>query len=168
METNPEIAELLHASESIVEYSSRKPRFLIGVLWMILGLWIVLESMFHAIPNPSLELVALIIAGLLFLYASVWVLIFSKREYVCVTNERVLYRKTNFVGKQGRIVSFPLQEITKARLCRITILFRQKQQTGHILLVIRNRRKYILPYLDNGMFIVEAIRDERSKIKEDE
>jgi len=162
MEASLEVKTLLGELEHVVEHSERKPRILVGVICIILGLWAVIEPFLYLFS--SAVLIAVFLSGTVFLYISVWTLVFCKREYVCVTNKRVIYRKTNLLGGRGRVMFFPLEEITRARLCRTVTAFHHKSYSGHVLLVLENRKHYVLPFLQNGVFIVEAIRDECGNI----
>ena len=162
LKARQEVAELLNEAEELVEYTNRKPRLLTALVFIMIGAWAVIESVVYRFAPDAMFFVFL--AGLLLLYAAAWILRFSGREYVCVTNERVLYRKINLFGKPGRVMSYPLRDISKASLCRTFVNFQQKTQYGHVLLILGNRKRYVLPYLQSGMFVVEAIRDECGKI----
>ena len=162
MTADPKASCLLRETERFVEHSGRKPRIVIGVICCGIGLWAVLEPVLFLFRYS--ELVVSFIIGLMLLYAAMWILLISRREYVCVTNERLIYQKVNLVGKSGRTLSFRLQDIGKARLGRSMLSYRQTEQSGHVVLIMRSGKVRVLPCLINGMFIVEALREECKKL----
>ena len=162
MTADPKASCLLRETECFVEHSGRKPRTVIGVIFCGIGLWAVFEPVLLLFRYS--ELVVSFIIGLILLYAAMWILLISRREYVCVTNERLIYQKVNLIGKSGKTLSFQLQDISKARLGRSMTSYRQKEQSGHVVLIMTSGKVRVLPCLKNGMFIVEAIREECKKL----
>lgn len=162
MEINCEIDELMGQSERVVEFSGRKPQVLLGVVCGLIGIYTVIESFWNQFD--SILFIGEFVLGLIFLYITVWILIFCRNEYICVTNERVLYRKITLLGKRGKIQSYLLRDIASVRLCRAAINVNRQTHSGEILLVLENRKKYIFPILHNGQYILDAIRQECSKL----
>ena len=156
-----EVDEQLNETECIVEYSERKPRLVTGISLFVVGAPAVWEPVVRGFFSAAL--VAEFLFGLLLVYLSVWTLILCGREYVCVTNQRVLYRKVNALGKRGKVLRFPLDNITEARLCKISVMYR-KRHSGEILLTFGNRKQCNLPFLQNGQYVLDAIWEEAGKI----
>lgn len=160
---NQEIEQLLRDSERTVEYSERKPRSLVAVFSILLGVAIVADSSRNIFS--FYYCILLLLVGLAILYAGIWMLIICRSEYVYVTTERVLYQKSTWFGKAGRLISIPLDTITSARLCKSSVMYMQRY-SGEVILTLHNKKKYALPFLQNGQRVIDAIGCELPRFAE--
>ena len=165
MERKPDIDEIVSESEKTVEFSVRRPQFLQGTACAVLGLPMAAEPLIRQFS--SLAYAAEFLAGLIFIYAAVWVLVLSRREYVCITDKQILHRKVDLLGRRTGVRAFALRDIKSVRLCKSSTMYRQKY-SGEVLLVFRNKKKHILPFLENGQYILDAIREQCDEIAADD
>lgn len=159
METMMQFETLLHEGERVVERSGRKPRVFVGGSCLLVGAVLTGGALLRALSGSTF--LPDLAVGAVLLYAAVWELLLCTRENVYVTTERVLWCAVTPIGTRGKVRSFPLREIRKARLCK-TISFRQ-YEGGEILLVL-SRESHVLPPLKNGLYVLDAIRAERADI----
>lgn len=156
MKAYEDLEHLLHPQEEVIELSERRPRLPTGIACMVVGIPLLIDPLHQMFATPAF--VAEFLLGLLLLYLGVRLTILSRRAYLAVTNERVLYRAIDLLGRRGRTLSIPLEEITGARLCKTATMYRQRY-AGEILLTLRNHKRRLLPSLQNGQFILDAIRE---------
>jgi len=158
MDPNQELEGLLGESERIIEHSERKPRVFYGIIYLTIGALLVFE--FFSSRNSSYLFLIGLLIGLVFLYIAAWMLFICRNEYVCVTNKRVIYRKSNYLGKFAGVKSFDLRDIEGVRLFKMNSMFTWQRHGGEVFLDLRDKKKYAMPSLSNGQYILDAIRQE--------
>ena len=152
--------QLIEESETLLEYSHGRPRVLLGGGSLAMGCIIGADAVRYLLV--SRWGVPVLLGALALAYLGVRCLFFQAREFVCVTDKRVLYQKTDWCGRPGRLSVFLMGEIAGVRLCRSSVMF-GKGQSGEIILELRGGKSCMLPFLQNGEHIMEAIGEELSK-----
>ena len=107
------IHERLKDGECIKEYSALQPRWLSGSICFLAGAAISADSLLH----QSGVGMALVLLGAMLLYLGFRLVVLRKNAYICVTNQRVLYRKINWYGGPGGLWEVPISELETASSC---------------------------------------------------
>ena len=139
--------------ERIQEYSRRRPSLWAGGSCLLVGMAVGAEAMmylFSAFGGAAL------VAGALFFYLGIRLLIFYGREGVWVTDQRVLYQKVTWRGSPGRLVEIPLREIRGVRLYKSCSMY-VESCGGAVILRLKDQGQYVLPFLENGQYVMEAV-----------
>jgi hypothetical protein len=157
----PEVAELLLEGEIPVEYTKRKPRQLLGAALAVVGIPTVMEPLIRQFV--TVEFIMEFLVGLALVYFAVREFLVCTREFACVTNQRVLYRRVTWRGKPGRTKAVFLSDISSAKLCQTAMAWRNCY-SGDVLMKFAKGGQYVTPFLENGQFILDAIREERANI----
>lgn len=160
MERQLGLEKELGQGERIVEHSGRKYQALTGAALLILGIPCVAEPVIRGFASVGFWVE--FIVGCMFSYGALWALVLCQKEYVCVTNERILYHRCNFLGKKKKVISYPIKGVSRARLCRTSVMWKNRYD-GQVLLKIHNRTR-ILPMLYNGQYVLDAIRESRDEL----
>lgn len=160
MKKNFGLDKELKENEHIVEHSGRKYRGFSGCTLFIVGIPCMLEPVIKGFISYSFLIEFLV--GCLLMYGVLWNFVLCQNEYVCVTNERILYRKCNFLGKTAKVISYPIKDVAKARLCRTSVMWKNRYD-GQLILKLHGRTR-ILPPLYNGQYVLDAIRESRDEL----
>jgi hypothetical protein len=91
----------------------------------------------------------------------------QRREFACVTNQRLLYRHLDLFAKPDGVKSIDLNNVKSARLCQTAMAWRDTKR-GEVLIKQKDGGQYTTPPLMNGQFILDAIRAERAEIQIEE
>lgn len=157
----PEVVELMLEGEIPVEYTQRKSRHLIGAALVIVGIPTTVEPLIRQFA--AVEFAMEFLLGLSLMYFAVRELLICTREFACVTNQRVIYRRVTWRGKLGRTKAVFLTDISSAKLCQTAKAWRNCH-SGEVLMKLTKGGQYVTPFLENGQFILDAIRAERANI----
>lgn len=152
------LKEKLRDSESVREFSYRKSALLAGISFIFIGVVTLLDMCTNFFSRSIFILLASLGASLILLYIGFWLVQCTKKEYVFVTTQRLVYQKVNILGRYGREISIPLSDISKARLYKSTVMFRAKSISGDIVLTLKNGKKQLISNLNAGEHILEAIK----------
>lgn len=104
----------------------------------------------------------MLLGALALAYFGVRCLFLQSREFVCVTDKRVLCQKIDWRGRPGRLSVFSMGDISGVKLCRSSVIFGNKK-SGEIILQLHGGKSCMLPFLQNGEYVMEAIDEELSK-----
>ncbi len=157
------IQERLKDGECIKEYSALQPRWLSGSICALAGAAIAADSLLH----PSGAGIALVVLGAALLYLGLRLTVLRKNAYVCVTDQRVLYRKVNWYGGPGRLREIPIAELEAAGLCRTTVMFGARK-SGEGILRLKSGKERLLPLMQNAEYVIETIEGEITALRSEE
>lgn len=106
----PEVQELMQQDETLVEFTRRIPRKVLGGAYVLLAAAMTGDALIHGVSSALFA--GELAAGLGFVYLALREFLLATREFVCVTDRRLIYRKVNFLGRPAR---------PKARCFRISL-----------------------------------------------
>lgn len=154
---HPWLKEHLTEQELPLAFSYRKPETLTGISLLFIGAVGTVDTLLHftglgGILPGVLLLLACAVSG----YAGIWFLRFARRSYVLVTSEKVVYRKTDFLGRPGKTVLIPRSRIKRVRLLKSTVMYRGAQGDGVISITMENGKTAALPRLTDGEAVLGA------------
>ena len=155
----PWLKDKLKNEEYPIAFSHRKPETLLGLSLVFIGLFVIVDTLFHtaSFGNALLVILSVFIGAALF-YGGLWAICFAKRSYILVTSERVLHQKTNWIGRSGKEVSISRNEIRRVRFLKSTVMYRVGRSDGGIALEMKNGRTVFISSVLHGENIFEALR----------
>ena len=159
--TRPEVTELLLPGEGMIEFSARKYRKMYGTALGLLGVTLTVDPIVRFFASFAFGVEFLL--GLLLLYAAAREFFLSRREFVCVTDQRLLYRKVDWLGRPGKCKEIAISTITSAKLCQRAMAWRDTF-AGEVLMHLENGGQYVTVHLENGQYILDAIRAVKSSL----
>jgi len=157
MNAREQAEALLNPGETLEEISFCQPRTMYGTILAASGVAMAVDTAPYALKNPGLT--AYVVLGAALAWAGVWLLNLCRNSWVAVTSQRVLVQRVNALGRPGRRQEYPLQEVEGSRLCKPTVSFKSKSNSGTVLIALKSGQSRQLPYLENGQFIHEAISE---------
>lgn len=156
---HPWLKGQLKGTEYPVAISYRKPENLFGTALVFIGGFTAVDALLHVEAFGGIwPVLALILAGILMVYGGAWVLCFAKRSYVLVTSERIVYQKTDLLGRPGKVISVPRSEIQGARFLKSTVMFRAARNDGGISIAMKDGKTILISSLKEAENILGALR----------
>lgn len=153
---------VMQEGEKLVECSNRKAHRIVGAALVIVGGPAALEPLIRRFSSP-LFIVEFFI-GVALLAIAFREFVFCPKETVCVTNKRLIWQRVDWLGKAGRIRAFSLSDVSKAKLCQTAKAW-TRSYSGEVLITLKNGKQFVTPLLENGQFILDAIGEERTKLR---
>lgn len=155
---HPWMRALLHAEEKPLGFSYRNAEVMHGGFAALLGAFCVVDAVLQFQGFPAALAVLVILIGIALLWAGVWLLCFRKRSYIIVTNERVLWRKINAFGKDGKLVEISRADIQRVRYLKSTVMYRIRRKDGAVALYLKNGKTVVISGVRDGETIFTSIR----------
>ena len=157
----PEVQELMQQDETLVEFTRRIPRKVLGGAYVLLAAVMTGDALIHGVSSALFA--GELAAGLGFVYLALREFLLATREFVCVTDRRLIYRKVNFLGRPARAKTAMLSHIVTPKLCQRAMAWRDTYQ-GEVLITLCKGKQFLTPLLNNGQFVLDAIRSERNNL----
>ncbi len=156
---NPWLKTILQKEETPIALSFRAPEWLFGCCLIFIGSFTILDILLHprAFGNILLTLL-LILLGAAVNYSGLWTILFSKRSYVLVTSQRIVYQKVNLLGRQGKQLSILRGDIQRVRFLKSTVMYRIRRSDGGIAILLKNGKTVFISNLRDAENILGAMR----------
>lgn len=153
----PDAVRYLVEGETLLAGSFRKVPLLFGCSLAFIGLFLLGEGISFAVRGKYGIVPVVAAAGALLLLLGYDVLFVKKKEYLFITDTRVVHVTFGMTGKRGmRII--PIGQIEDARLLRDVALFKNST-SGQISLHIKGRKTTaLLPNLTEATSVYEELR----------
>ena len=152
------VKDQLEENEELRMYSSRKPKYATGVACIVMGLLFIWQQVRYYLLSDPLWAVPILLLSIVMVWAGVWIVIFSKGEYVFVTDCRIVHQKVTLLGKLANPpVSIPFSEVTRTTLLRRAATLKPASRMAGDILVKKNRRSYLLPTTHEGYLMAEIL-----------
>lgn len=156
---HPWLKNQLEEEEYPIAVSYRKPEKLFGFSLLLIGCVIMLDPVFHVNSFGGIfPVLLLVLLGAAIIYIGAWSLFFSKRSYVLVTSERLIWQKINLLGQPGKRISIPRTEIQRARFLKSTVMFRINRSDGDISISTNDGKTIVIPSVLEAENILGALR----------
>lgn len=154
---HPWLRERMEGGEYPTAISYRKPETLSGAALLFIGGFAVVDTLGNAFGGLWQSLLVILL-GAGAIYGGVWTLWFAKRSYVLVTSQRVVYQKVDPLGRPGKVICIPREEIQRARFLKSTVMYRVGRSDGGISISLTNGKTILIPSLRDAENILGALR----------
>ena len=155
----PWIKDMLADKDMPIALSFRKPQLLFGVSLIFIGSVLLIDALIHLLPfSNTLFYITTGFIGTLALYRGIWELKFSRRSYILVTKNNVIYQKISLIGKSGNIINISRSDIKRAHLLKSTVMYLIRRSDGSICLSLKDGKKIFIDNIRDGETICEAVQ----------
>jgi len=152
---------MLNEDEPLRMFSKRKPQLITGIVCICMGLlfaWQVIAYYVLAEPQWAVPVLILSVA---MVWVGVWLAMFAKKEFIFMTDNRIVHQKVNIYGKYTKEpVSIPFSEITGTSLYRRAATLKASSRRAGDILIKKNRRSYLMPTTKDGYLMAELLVEE--------
>jgi hypothetical protein len=162
----PHIREKLEKDEILLVVSTRNPQLVSGLLCFALGAFMLLYTPSLFVFDTLLTLILLLTVAA-FIWTGIRLTKLVKREYMFVTNSRVVHQKTDLLGRVTvRSITIPLAEISRLHLYRSAIMLRGFNSTnGDLAIKKKNGKSHLIPSLTNSEDVAEILKEELQRYR---
>lgn len=155
----PWIKDMLADKDMPIALSFRKPQLLFGVSLIFIGSVLLIDALINLLPfSNTFFYIATGFLGTLALYRGIWELKFSRRSYILVTKDNVIYQKISLTGKIGNTITISRSDIKRAHLLKSTVMYLIRRSDGSICLSLKNGKKVFIDNIKDGETICEAVQ----------
>ncbi len=154
----PWMKELLHADEIPQAVSFQNADLFHGILIVFLGSFCVVSPVLRLSGYGPLLAMLLIFAGIALAWLGIWLICFRKRGYLIVTQSRVLYRKINLFGKDGKLLEIDRKTIVRVRFLKSTVMYHIGRADGAIAITLDQNKTIVIPDLRDGEKTFSSLR----------
>jgi hypothetical protein len=155
----PRLKEQLCGGEVMLAISQRKPMRITGLFCILIGIVAAVQTLeFFLFQHPWWGAAALPFFVAV-VWAGVWLAFLMGREYVFVTDSRIVHQRLDLLGRRkSSVVSILFSEIEGVNLYRSSILFRTfDNMDGDLLIRRKNGSSYIVMALQDSVNLSEIL-----------
>lgn len=154
----PWMKELLQADEIPQAVSFQNADLFHGIIIVFLGIFCVVSPVLRLKGYGPLPAMLLILAGIALIWLGIWLICFRKRGYMIVTQRRVLHRKINLFGRDGKLLEIDRRSIVRVRFLKSTVMYRIGRADGAIAITLDQNKTIVIPDLRDGEKTFSSLR----------
>lgn len=156
------LIEELEPGEALKAFTFRKSNWFTGIFSGVAGFVLIVMGLPEAShSHPPAVTLGSILTGLFFLVLCVYVVRIPPKEYVALTDRRLLIYCWTWKGKKNVLKqTIPLDQIETVRMLRPASMLSSSKALGDLLIRLKSRKQIILTSLQEGRYLMEGLMTE--------